>query len=66
MVFQCFRQRHVSNAMTNCGLYQNMPKACPYVMIQFFTPTPIVIDLNYYYKRAEKIWKKENKSLSLQ
>ena len=43
-----------------------MPKACPYVMMQFFTLTPIVIDQNYYYKRAEKIWKKENKSLSLQ
>ena len=42
-----------------------MPKACPYVMMQF-TLTPIVIDLNYYYKRAEKIWKKKNKSLSLQ
>ena len=66
IVFQCFRQRHVSNAMTNCGLYQNMPKACPYVMIQFFILAPFVIDLNYYYKRAEKIWKKKNKSLSLQ
>ena len=31
-----------------------MPKACPYVMMQIFTLTPIVIDLNYYYKRAEK------------
>ena len=41
-------------------------KACPYVMMQFFTLTPIVIGLNYYYKRVEKIWKKENKSLSLQ
>ena len=41
-------------------------KGISYVMIQFFTLTPIVIDLNYYYKRVEKIWKKENKSLSLQ
>ena len=39
-------------------------KGISYVMMQFIL-TPFVIDLNNYYKRVEKIWKKENKSLSL-
>ena len=34
-----------------------MPKACPYVMMQFFTLTPIVIDLNYYIKEQKNLEK---------
>ena len=60
MVFQCFRQRHVSNAMTNCGLYRNMPKACPYVMMQCadYTPSLIVVAFCDFFV---KFWRGEGR-----
>ena len=33
IVFQCSRLRHVSNALIHCRLHRNMPKACPYVIM---------------------------------
>lgn len=45
---------------------ENLPKRQRHsVETFFFILTPFVIDLNYYYKRVKKFWKKKNKSLSL-
>ena len=63
------RRRDIPLAYFQCNdklqFVSKHAKGISYVMMQFIL-TPIVVDQNYYYKRAEKIWKKENKSLSLQ
>ena len=56
IVFQCFRQRHVSNAITNCGLYRNMPKARALKKSRFLkTKTKNAYDLLLFFPQIASI-----------